>query len=130
MANTKYTLRPLEADDLFTVMEIINKIGIEDAKKCFMSVEISKAIAENGNDEQVAAVGMKVMFELASLLVQKLPLCKDEVYRFLSALSGVEEEEISHIKLVPFTKLVMDVFQKAELKDFFQLVFGSLKSEI
>lgn len=127
MANPKYTLRPLEADDLFTVMEIINKIGIENAKKCFMSVEISKAITENGDEENVAAIGMKVMIELASLLVQKLPLCKSEVYRFLSALSGVDEEEISHIKLVPFTKLVMEVFQKEELKDFFQLVFGSLK---
>lgn len=127
MSNTKYILRPLEADDLFTVMEIINKIGIEDAKKCFMSVEISKAIAEKGDEENVAAIGMKVMIELAGLLVQKLPLCKNEVYHFLSALSGVEEEEISHIKLVPFTKLVMEVFQKAEIKDFFQLVFGSLK---
>ena len=127
MANAKCTLRPLEADDLFTVMEIINKIGLEDAKKCFMSVEISKAIAENGDEEQVAAVGMKVMVELATLLVQKLPLCKAEVYQFLSSLSGVDAEEISHIKLVPFTKMVMDVFQKAEIKDFFQLVFGSLK---
>ena len=127
MANEKYTLRPLEADDLFTVMEIINKIGIEDAKKCFMSAEIAKAIAENSNDENVAAVGMKVMLELATLLIQKLPLCKAEVYGFLSALTGADAEEISHIKLVPFTKLVMEVFQKEEIKDFFQLVFGSLK---
>lgn len=127
MANKNYTLRPLEADDLFTVMEIINKIGIEDAKKCFVSIEVSKAIAENGDEEHVAAVGMKVMVELASLLVQKLPLCKAEVYKFLSSLSGVDAEEISHIKLVPFTKMVMDVFQKEEIKDFFQLVFGSLK---
>lgn len=125
MGNKTYTLRPLEADDLFTVMEIINKIGIEDAKKCFMSAEISKAIAENGDEENAAAVGMRVMLELAGLLVQKLPLCKAEVYRFLSALSGVDENEISHIKLVPFTKLVMEVFQKEEIKDFFQLVFGS-----
>ena len=127
MANTKYTLRPLEADDLFTVMEIINKIGVEDAKKCFLSVEISKAIAENGDEENVAAVGMKVMLELATLLIQKLPLCKSEVYKFLASLTGADADEISHIKLVPFTKLVKEVFQKEEIKDFFQLVFGSLK---
>lgn len=126
MESKAYTLRPLEADDLFTFLEIINKIGIEDAKKCFMSVEVSKAIAENSGDETATAVGMKVMVELATLLVQKLPLCKAEVYRFLSSLSGVGEDEIAHIKLVPFTKMVKDVFQKEEIKDFFQLAFGSL----
>ena len=127
MANLAYVLRPLEADDLFTMMEIINKIGIEDAKKCFMSVEISKVIAEKGDEENVAAVGMKVMLELATLLVQKLPLCKAEVYRFLSGVSGLEEDEIAHLPLVLFAQMVKEVFQKEENKDFFQLVFGSLK---
>ncbi len=127
MANEKYMLRPLEADDLFTVMEIINKIGVEDAKKCFLSVEVSKAIAENSNDDEVSAVGMKVMLELVTLLIQKLPLCKAEVYKFLASLTGKDAEEISHVGLVPFTKMVKEVFQKEEIKDFFQLAFGSLK---
>jgi hypothetical protein len=126
MENKEYTLRPLEADDLFAVSGIINAIGVEDAKKCFMNVELSKMIGDS-SDEQVAAIGTKVMIDLASLLVQKLPVCKSELYRFLSSLSGVAEEEIAHIKLVPFTKMVMDVFKKEEITDFFQLVFGSLK---
>lgn len=125
MENKEYTLRPLEADDLFAVLEIINVIGVEDAKKCFLNVELSKMIGDS--DEQAAAIGTKVMLDLAVLLVQKLPLCKTELYRFLSSLSGEDVENIAHIKLVPFTKMVMDVFKKEEITDFFQLVFGSLK---
>lgn len=127
MANENYVLRPLEADDLFSVMDIIGKVGIDDVKKCFMSVEISKAIAENGNEDKAAAVGMNVMIELATLLIQKLPLCKKEVYSFLASLTGMKAEEVSKMGLVPFAKLVKDVFQKEEFKDFFQLVFGSAK---
>ena len=127
MANTEYTLRPLEAEDLFSVLEIINKIGVEDAKKSFLSINVAEMMKENEGDERVAAVGMKVMLELATLLVQNLPLCKTEVCRFLASLSGMEEEKVIHMQLIPFAKMVMEVFQKDELKDFFQLVFGSLK---
>ena len=127
MANTEYTLRPLEADDLFSMLEIINKIGVEDAKKCFLTIDIAETMKEKEGDEKIAAVGMKVMLELATLLVQKLPLCKVEVCRFLASLAQVEEEKVVHMQIVPFTRMLMDVFQKDELKDFFQLVFGSLK---
>lgn len=129
MENKRYELRDLKADDLFAMLKIINKIGLKEAKECFNSIEIKQAIsADDGKDEAfVSAVGMHVMFEVANLIVSRLPECKDELYTFLSSLSGMKAKEIADMSMVDFYDMIMEVVKHPNFKDFFQRLVGSFK---
>lgn len=130
MAEKKnYTLRNLEADDLFLVVKLVNKIGIRKMKDCFSSPEVKNAIAgaASGEEANLSAIGMSVMLEIVGLVLESLPECKEEIYALLAALSGMEKAEIAKLPGDVFIQMVMDVLGKEEFRDFFQRVFGSSK---
>lgn len=128
MNEKTYTLRMLKADDLFSVLRIINKIGLNELKKCFDGEAVRKAIADAGKEQEsdlAAAVGMQIMFDVASLVVERLPECRKELYQFLASVSGTTEKEIADLPMGTFAGMVMDVLQKDEFADFFTQVFRS-----
>ena len=124
-----YTLRELKADDIFLVVKIVNKIGFKEMKGCFNSPEVRTAIssATSGKEVDMSAVGMTVMLEIAGLVLEHLPTCKEDIYALLATLSGKTKEEVANLSSGVFTKMVMDVIRKDEFKDFFQDVFGFQK---
>lgn len=128
MNEKTYTLRMLKADDLFSVLRIINKIGLNELKKCFDGENVRKAMADAGKEQEsdlAATVGMQIMFDVASLVVERLPECRKELYQFLASLSGMKEQEIADLPMGTFAGMVMDVLQKDEFADFFTQVFRS-----
>lgn len=131
MENKLYTLRDMNADDLFVVLKIINKIGVKEVKNCFNASEVKKAISttEGGdtNEEMTAAIGLHVMMEIAGLIIENLPNCKDEIYYFLGSLSGMKAEEVAALPMATFFDMVMDVLKHPNFNDFFQRVVGLFK---
>ena len=123
MENKEYTLRSLKASDLFMMTKIINKIGIKEVKDCFNSPDVKKAIS-GGETEDVAAVGMQVMLELATVVVSNLVECEMEVYQFLASLSGMNPGEVKELPMNTFVDMILDVFRKEEFNDFFHRVVG------
>jgi len=129
MDNT-YTLREMNADDLFVVLKIVNKIGVKEFKNCFAAVDVKKAMQdpENGvENELAAAVGLQVIMSIAGVVVERLPDCKTELYQFLASLSGMKEKEIASMPMGDFFSMVMDVFKHPSFNDFFQRVVGLFK---
>ena len=127
-----YTMRSLNANDLFAMMRIINKIGISEVKKMFSSAELKKLIADTMKDGKVDdnaanAVGMQVMIELACLVTSHIPDCQSEIYDFMASLTGMKVKDIASLDMIVFVEMVMDVFRKPEFKDFFQRLVGLLK---
>lgn len=127
-----YTLRRLNANDLFVMMRIINKIGIGEVKKMFSSAEIKKVLADTMKDGKIddnaaSAVGVQVMLELACVVTAHIPDCQSEIYDFLSGLSGLKVEEIASLDMTVFVEMIMDVFKKQEFTDFFQRLVELLK---
>lgn len=130
MENKGYTLRTLKADDLFLMLKIINKIGLNELKKCFEGDGIRKAIADAGKeqaDDVAATVGMQIMVDVAALAVERLPECRTELYQFLASLSGMKEKEIAELPMGTFAGMIMEVIQKEEFADFFTQIFGLRK---
>lgn len=121
-----YELRHLEADDVFPMFQIISKIGVKEFKSCFESAEVQKAIAGiaagDKNQADLTAVGMTIAFDLAGLMVGNLGSCRNEIYLFLSQLSGMSKDEVAHLPMMTFFEMIMDVIKKEEFRDFFQLV--------
>lgn len=117
-----YTLRPLEAKDVFLMSKIIGAIGVKEFKSCLESDEI-KSIMNNMNDEEaVASVGVAVFFDIAEIIFNNLPKCENDVYTFLGNLSGMETEQIESLPMVTFTEMIIDVTKKEEFKDFIVVV--------
>lgn len=121
-----YELRNLTADDIFPVFQILSKIGVKEFKSCFSSPEI-KALAKGGGEADVKSIGMMVVVDVAGILMENLPKAKDDIYSFLSGLTGMKVKEIAALPMATFTQMVVDVVKKEEFKDFFQVVVKLFK---
>ena len=61
MTETTYTLRTLEAADVFIMSKIIHAIGVEEFKKCFQPEVIKKMMEQ---DKAAEAVGFEIFFDI------------------------------------------------------------------
>ncbi len=127
-----YELRNLEADDLFIMISIVNKIGIKEFKGCFESDEIKTAIKNmtKGKDEtadesaddsaDVVSIGISVALDIATILLANIGKCKNDIYALLANLSGMKEKDIAKLPIRAFTSMVIGLVKKEEFTDFFQ----------
>lgn len=140
MVERNYELRTLCADDIFPMVNIISKIGIDNMVSCFDAKEMADMMntvrstvdGEETTDDAMADVitkqiGIKVIMKLVGLLLKNVGKIKKELYQFLAGLSGMTEKEIAALPMGTFTQMIVDVFKKEEFSDFFQVVSGLLK---
>ena len=144
MVERNYKLRALCADDIFPMVNIISKIGIDNMADCFDAKEMAdimnsvdstldEADGKESSDNNAMAdvltkqIGIKVIMKLVGLLLKNLGKIKRELYQFLAGLSGMTEKEIAALPLGTFTQMIVDVFKKEEFSDFFEVVSGLLK---
>lgn len=123
----EFELRTLKSDDLFPMFGILSKIGFKDLKEIITPDKIKdmKSMISQNDDENTDAttmLGVSVVMEVVSIIMKNLPSCKNEIYTFLSGLSGMTVKEIAELDMVTFTEMIVAVVQKQEFKDFFKVV--------
>jgi hypothetical protein len=131
----KYELRALKASDFFLVTRILSKIGVKECKACLESVEIKQAIKnmmdnqEDGEiaDSDVASIGMTVVFDIASVVLERMENCEKDIYNLLSRLSGLKEAEIADLPMADFGEMVIAVIKHEGFRDFFTAVIKQFK---
>lgn len=129
MQPKKYELRELQSKDVFPMFRIISKIGLNEFKACFESPDVKNAVltmmqddnASNGN-QIAASVGIGVALEVANVIVTNVPKCEQDIYLFLSQISGKQPEEIAEMSMVTFFEMIIDVVKKDEFRDFIGVV--------
>lgn len=125
-----FELRTLTAEDIFPMLSILSKIGLKEIRNCFDGEDTKKAIADAVSGKEganIESVGLSVAFDMAGLVMQNLPKCKDDLYLFLGQLAGMKPKEIASMPMVEFTQMIIAVIRKDEFKDFFQVVSGFMK---
>ena len=60
--------------------------------------------------------------ELTAVVVDHLPECDNEIYKFLSGLSGLTVDQLVDLPLGEFIEMITAVFKKDEFGDFFKVV--------
>ena len=105
-----YTLRRLNDEDLFTVVEIIGIALPEEAKAAF-----AQAVA--GGD--VVKRGGMVAFDIVKFIMKNIKACKNEVYALLSDLSGIPADEIRTMPFGTTPKMLKEIFENEKDSDFF-----------
>lgn len=127
----EFELRTLKSDDLFPMFGILSKIGFKDLKEIITPDKIKDMKSmisqkddedEDENTDATTMLGVSVVMEVVSIIMKNLPSCKNEIYTFLSGLSGMTVKEIGNLDMVTFTKMIVAVVQKQEFKDFFKVV--------
>lgn len=105
-----YTLRRLNDEDLFTVVEIIGIALPEEAKAAF---------AQAVTDGNVVKRGGAVAFDIVKFIMKNIKACKNEVYALLSDLSGIPAEEIRKMPFGTTPKMLKEIFENEKDSDFF-----------
>lgn len=109
-AEKPYTLRRLNDEDLFTVVEIIGIALPEEAKAAFAQAVTGGNVVKRG--------GM-VAFDIVKFIMKNIKACKNEVYSLLSDLSGIPADEIRKMPFGTTPKLLKEVFENEKDSDFF-----------
>ena len=117
MENEALTLRRLRADDLFTMMRILSKIGVEDLRAALPGTTTIQRVRE-GN-ESAETVGVTVALTIADKLLSRLPDCKNEIYTLLADVSGKTPAEIAALDMGVFAEAVFDLMASEDFRDFF-----------
>lgn len=126
----KYPMRTLGAEDIFPMVNLIKKFGIENFKRLLDSKDIKKAIDENGdvNMEQLGAiVGLTIAVDIAVIVIENIGKCEAETFEFLAKVTNLKNEEVRAIPLDEFAQLIIDFVNKKELRGFFSVVSKLLK---
>ena len=118
----KYELRNLEAKDIAPMASILSKIGIKEIKGCFTPADMQSMMGGENAEESIAAVGAAVMFEIIGVILGNYERCQNDIFRFLSSLSGMDMKQIESLPIDTFTEMVIDVVKKEEFKDFMKVV--------
>ena len=106
-----YTLRRLDGDDLWPVLDIVGKVLPDDLAPVFTEIATGEKTA--------AEVGGVVVFRLVSAIVKDIKKVKTEVYEFLTSVSGLTKDEINALGLMAVPKMIWEIYNAEKNVDFF-----------
>lgn len=122
----KYKLRDLEATDIIPMVKLIRTFGVDEFKGLASLVkDISTTTDKEGNE--IITLGLDFVFEVVNIIINNIPKCEDSIFKFLSSISDLSEDEVRHLKLNEFTQMLIDFINNDEFKGFFSVVQKLLK---
>ena len=132
----KYEMRSLQASDIFSVVKILNGIGLNNVKEAINIEEINeirKTMTEDNsedNSEKVySQVGVKVVMSIATVILENLPKVENDLYTFVGSVIGVKAKDVAKMDMGEFMDLLIAIIQKEEFKDFFKRASKLIKQE-
>lgn len=142
-----YSMRELEANDVFKILEIINILNVTDLVNDFLQKkDIAKiksqeakelAIVAGGKDEkqkealadqikdiqeEISAQSFDLVGKAVKYILANHKSIKTELNSLLADLTGKTPEEIGKTNIVTYALLVKDFFLKPELREVFELL--------
>ena len=126
----EFNLRNLQATDLFSMVKIINKIGIDNIKNAINFEEIKDArnnLTDENRDETLSKLGVEIVTSVLYLIMEKLPLVENDLYRFMGSVANMKDKEVAKLSLNDFMALFIAIFTKEEFKDFFSQALSLIK---
>ena len=131
-----YEMRSLQASDIFSVVKILNGIGLNNVKEAMNIEEINeirKTMTEDNsedNSEKVySQVGVKVVMSIATVILENLPKVENDLYTFVGSVIGVKAKDVAKMDMGEFMDLLIAIIQKEEFKDFFKRASKLIKQE-
>lgn len=119
----EYEMRKLQATDIFSVVKILNGIGLKNVKEAINFEEINKirkGLTEDNADIITSQVGLNVVMSLATVIIENLPKVENELYNFIGSVIDVKAKDVAKMDMGEFMDVLITIIQKEEFKDFFK----------
>lgn len=119
----EYTMRNLQATDIFSVVKILNGIGLKNVKEAIDFEEINKirkGMTEENADVISSQVGLNVVMSLATVIIENLPKVENDLYNFIGSVIDVKAKDVAKMDMGEFMDILITIIQKEEFKDFFK----------
>ena len=119
----KYEMRNLQASDIFSVVKILNGIGLNNVKEAINIEEINKirqGMTEDNASAITSQVGVNVVMSVATVILENLPKVENDLYTFVGSVIGVKAKDVAKMDMGEFMDLLIAIIQKEEFKDFFK----------
>lgn len=113
----KYILNKPKAPDIFTMADIIGKIGVNKFSSCLQNEEVQKLVKgiskkKTISNEDISMIaGIGVFTEIAQIVLVGMPVCEEKVYKLLSDTSNLSLEEVKALDGVTFIEMIIDFFK-------------------
>ena len=109
-----YTLRRLKDADLWPVLDIIGKVFPGDLSAVFAEIASGK--------KSVQEVGAVVAMKLIMAVIRNMNAVHDEVYAFLSDVSGIPANEIEEMEFGTSPMMIWDIVKNEKNASFFKVL--------
>ena len=119
----EYTMRNLQATDIFSVVKILNGIGLKNVKEAIDFEEINKirkGMTEENADVISSQVGLNVVISLATVIIENLPKVENDLYNFIGSVIDVKAKDVAKMDMGELMDVLITIIQKEEFKDFFK----------
>ena len=119
----EYEMRKLQTTDIFTVVKILNGIGLKNVKEAIDFEEINKirkGMTEENADVISSQVGLNVVMSLATVIIENLPKVENDLYNFIGSVIDVKAKDVAKMDMGEFMDVLITIIQKEEFKDFFK----------
>jgi hypothetical protein len=120
----QYEFRKLEPSDLFMVIRLVKKIGLDNLSKSFEGQKIASLLQDGSNETQI---GMAVVFDIAQVVIDRIADCENEIYDLLEKTSNLTKKEIKSLDIDVFIQMIIDFVQKEDFKKAFTTVMSLFK---
>ena len=117
----EYEMRKLQATDIFSVVKILNGIGIKHVKEAINIDELNtirKGLTDDNADTVTSQVGFNVIMSLVTVIIENLPKVETDLYNFIGSVIGIKPKEVAKMDMGEFMDVLIAIIQKDEFKDF------------
>lgn len=138
-----YSFRKLSAPDLFPMIKIISKIGIDElstvlegnfiqniindvrAKDAEQTEQIEQGEKKSSGD--LFQLGVGIALKIANKILERIPSCESEIYMLFGNVSGLGVEGVKALDLDVFLEMIIDFIMKDEFRNFFKVASKYIK---
>lgn len=116
-------LRKLQATDLFSMVKILNGIGLKNFKDVIDTdkiKEMRKSINDDNAEQVVSDIGMNVVMSVLSVILENLPSVETDLYNFIGSIANMKAKDVAKMDIGDFMDLLISIAKKEEFKDFFK----------
>lgn len=115
-------LRKINTSDIFALIGIIRKLGVDEIKKHLL-------ILGNTKGKNARETGTETILSLICLAIEKLPEIADDLCGFIGGICGKTADEIKALPPAETVELIEKITAKEEFGDFFTAVSRSFTAK-
>ena len=119
----EYEMRKLQATDLFSVVKILNGIGLKNIREAINIDEINdvrKGMTKDNSEVITSQIGLNVVMSIATVILENLPKIENDLYNFIGSVIDMKPKDVAKMDMGEFMDVLITIIQKEEFKDFFK----------